>query len=118
MKLSKNFSSEEFQCRCCGKITIEPKLIEKLELLRQELDNHPIIINSGYRCKKNNELVKGVPNSQHTLGKAADIRVTGFTPEQVAKAAEKVGFTGIGIYNNFTHVDIRSNPARWDKREG
>lgn len=116
MKLSEHFDSDEFKCHCCGKLTIDPKLIEQLELLRQELDNHPITINSGYRCKRNNQLVKGVPNSQHTLGKAADIRVAGFTPEQVAKAAEKVGFTGIGVYNNFTHLDVRPNPARWDNR--
>lgn len=33
----------------------------------------PINVNSGYRCEKLNRLVKGVTNSQHMLGMAADI---------------------------------------------
>lgn len=33
----------------------------------------PITVNSGYRCEKLNRIVKGVANSQHTLGEAADI---------------------------------------------
>lgn len=34
----------------------------------------PILINSGYRCKKLNEMVGGVQNSMHTKGLAADFR--------------------------------------------
>ena len=34
----------------------------------------PLIINSGFRCEAVNRQVGGVPNSQHLLGQAADIR--------------------------------------------
>ena len=34
----------------------------------------PVIINSGFRCEAVNRKVGGVPNSQHRLGQAADIR--------------------------------------------
>ena len=34
----------------------------------------PIIINSGFRCRRVNALVGGVSNSQHLVGQAADIR--------------------------------------------
>ncbi len=37
----------------------------------------PIIITSGYRCRELNEVVRGVKNSWHMLGNAADIRVNG-----------------------------------------
>ena len=37
----------------------------------------PIIITSGYRSQRVNELVGGSKNSQHLLGKAADIHVQG-----------------------------------------
>ena len=38
------------------------------------LEVGPILINSGYRCETVNRRVGGVPNSQHRLGQAADIR--------------------------------------------
>lgn len=44
---------------------------------------HPIIITSGYRSKRVNELVGGSIFSQHMSGKAADIHVQGYTPEQM-----------------------------------
>lgn len=34
----------------------------------------PMIINSGYRTKEHNTRVGGVPNSQHLLGSAVDVR--------------------------------------------
>ena len=43
-----------------------------LEPARQEVG--PIIINSGFRNSRVNNLVGGVKNSQHLLGQAADIR--------------------------------------------
>ena len=43
----------------------------------------PIIITSGYRSQRVNELVGGSKTSQHLLGKAADIHVQGYTPQQM-----------------------------------
>ena len=45
-----------------------------LEPLRLWADQ-PVIINSGYRCSRLNQLVGGVTNSQHLTGEAADIRL-------------------------------------------
>lgn len=39
----------------------------------------PIIITSGYRCERLNNMVKGVPNSQHSKGQAADFVFQGFS---------------------------------------
>ena len=43
----------------------------------------PIIITSGYRSQRVNELVGGSKTSQHLSGKAADIHVQGYTPQQM-----------------------------------
>ena len=43
----------------------------------------PVIITSGYRSQRVNELVGGSKTSQHLLGKAADIHVQGYTPQQM-----------------------------------
>lgn len=44
---------------------------------------HPIIITSGYRSQRVNELVGGSKTSQHLTGQAADFRVQGYTPQQM-----------------------------------
>lgn len=58
----------------------EIKSIHNLQCLIKEVLNplrtkfgKPILVTSGYRCKKLNELVGGVENSQHLTGSAADI---------------------------------------------
>lgn len=47
-------------------------LIALLDKIREKYGK-PIYVNSGYRCPALNKAVKGVTNSQHQLGEAADI---------------------------------------------
>lgn len=49
------------------------KVMYILDMVRTYIGK-PIIINSGYRCEKLNEIVGGVQNSMHTKGLAADFR--------------------------------------------
>ena len=70
--MTKNFSSDEFRCKCCGRLKIEPKLVEMLQHIRDTL-GAPVIVNSGYRCPRHNKAVGGVKNSDHLRGRAADI---------------------------------------------
>jgi len=113
-QLSKNFNESEFVCKCgCGTVHVNPNLISKLQKLR-DMVGKPITIVSGYRCAAHNASVGGVPRSQHKLGNAADISISGMSPAEVAKLAEKVGFNGIGRYSTFTHVDVRGYRSRWN----
>jgi len=115
--LSPHFSLTEFACRCgCGLGTspddVDPRLIYALEALRLALGNRPITITSGLRCAGHNALIGGAANSQHTHGRAADIKVAGLDPQDVAKAAYNIaGFHdgGIKAYSTWTHVDVRQN---------
>lgn len=61
---------------------IKALVLNVLDPLRARI-GRPIIITSGYRSKRVNELVGGSISSQHMSGKAADIRVQGYTPEQM-----------------------------------
>lgn len=115
--LTKNFSRKEFACKCgeCSSNYIDIRLVKGLQALR-DLIKLPIIINSATRCPKHNKSVGGVPNSQHVLGRAADIRVEGMSPSVVARKAEQVEVFrngGIGVYSTFVHVDVRGHKARW-----
>ncbi|HEX2949328.1 MAG TPA: D-Ala-D-Ala carboxypeptidase family metallohydrolase [Armatimonadota bacterium] len=120
-QLTRNFNSAEFACHCCNHVgdhDLHP-LANALQALRNAI-NKPVHLNCGYRCPRHNASVGGAPHSQHMEGRAADIVVPGMSPSQVARYAELIpAFRngGIGIYDTFTHVDIRPNgPARWDLR--
>lgn len=127
MKLTKNFSLSEFECK--GGCKMPNDVFENIKLLAIHLQafrdvfNEPITINSSYRCKEHNRSVGGSKTSQHLLGKAADITIKGYTPDEVADKIELLHSenrnrtNGLGRYNTFTHVDIRNNYARWDNRK-
>lgn len=115
-QLSEHFSFEEMRCHCgCNEFAIDDRLLQGLEALRT-LVNKPIHVNSAFRCQAHNKAIGGVFGSFHCLGKAADIVIDGLTPQEVADLAAKIDvfrYGGIGIYNNFTHLDVRGTPARW-----
>ena len=125
--MTKNFNIKEFQCNCGCKTPENLKhnilvLANQLQVLRDYVKK-PIILTNGYRCPKHNKAVGGVSNSQHVLGKAADIKIPGLSPFAVAKIIEnlvsegKMMQGGVGIYNTFTHYDIRRVKSRWDFRK-
>ena len=94
------------------------KLAYNLQRLRDEL-KRPIHINIAYRPEWY-EASKGRSGfSQHCLGKAADIVVDGYTPQEVAETIERLILEGeilqggLKGYDNFTHYDIRRKRARW-----
>jgi uncharacterized protein YcbK (DUF882 family) len=111
LRLSKNFILSEFACNDGSKeITVDYELIEKLQQFRDALGK-PISVTSGYRTVTYNKKNGGISTSHHLTGKAADIKVSGMTPLAVAKAADKIGFLGIGVYPTFTHVDVGGSVA-------
>jgi len=125
MKLSRNFALSEF-ASADGK---EPngdvlknltELARQLEVLRSHI-KLPIMVTSGYRSKEHNTKIGGALNSYHVLGMAADIKVKGMTPVQVAHAIEllikdgKMKEGGVGIYRTWVHYDNRGTKARWKK---
>lgn len=76
---------------------------------RQNFPGKAITITSGWRSTANNARENGVNNSQHLVGKAIDFKISG-TPAYMVfdKAKASNMFKGIGKYNTFTHVDVRS----------
>ena len=80
----------------------------------------PIQINSGYRTPEYNKKIGGAKKSQHVAKKALDIRwPDGDFRSRIAfiQLAVDVGFTGIGCYNSFMHVD--TGPKRcWGPKGG
>lgn len=61
---------------------IKALVLNILDPLRARV-GRPIIITSGYRSQRVNELVGGSKTSQHLTGQAADFHVQGYTPQQM-----------------------------------
>ena len=123
IQLSKNFKLDEFKCKCgkCDPILVDDRLITWLQKIRDHFGKS-IHVNSGYRCKAHNASPKvgGSPTSHHVKGMAADIRVQGITPEEVAKYAESIGIKRIGLYKKdaFVHIGSDTKKRFWLGHEG
>lgn len=124
MKLTKNFNKSEFDSKDGSEMPYDvflnvQKLANQLQILRNVIGK-PIRINSGYRSYKHNLKIGGSFNSQHLLGKAADIVVYGLDPFEVAEIIEGLISNGdmlqggLGLYDSFVHYDIRGKKARWN----
>jgi len=122
--MTKNFSIGEFNCKCGCEMPNDvlvniTKLANQLQFVRDNLAR-PITINSAYRCVKHNKSIGGSKNSQHILGKAADIVISGLDPiletydylDDLMRTGEILQ-GGLGMYKTFTHIDIRKTKARW-----
>lgn len=116
--LSKNFKVREFACNDgSDKILIDLELVAILQNIRDHF-GAPITITSAYRNPTYNAQIGGASNSYHTKGMAADISVSGVSPNEVAKYAETIGVRGIGRYSTsydgyFVHVDTRPSKSYW-----
>ena len=107
LTIETHFTEAELSCRCgCGKM-VEEDLLVRLEALRR-IVNRPLIITSGARCEEYNRKIGGKPKSWHLHGLAVDVACTN-TWDRFAliHAAQQLGFNGIGIAENFIHLDLR-----------
>jgi len=114
-RLSPNFHSSEFECKC-GKCHLQCTSIvgvESLEYLRVFSGSGRIRINSAFRCFYHNSAVGGVSSSFHLTADAWDIKHDHLSTEELYYKAKSL-FTGFGLANTFLHVDKRKGPpAFW-----
>ena len=132
-QLTKNFTLEEFECKCgaCTHLLLDLHLVEYLQFLRDSFET-PIRVLSGARCPEHNANVGGSPRSRHltrwgnTLihADAADITFPdkGLEVDYLWRAAKWIdgtrnfqGTGGIGVYpvSGFIHLDFRLPKKRW-----
>ena len=80
---------------------------------RQYIDT-AIYVNSGYRSKRLNDIVGGVPTSQHMDGKAADIttRYDKSDNELFKFIVDKIDFDQCIRYKTFIHISYNGKENR------
>jgi uncharacterized protein YcbK (DUF882 family) len=131
MKLSKNFRLSEL---LSSRVAMERNFTEQWQPSQEVIDNlirlaenilqplrdhygKPITVNSGYRCKRLNEAVKGSVNSDHMKGMAADI--TGLNARELYDSATLLNlpFKQLIYYpdKNFVHISYDKKDVRKQK---
>ncbi len=121
-RLSANFAVREFACADgSDPVFIDSELVDVLQSIRDHF-GRAVTINSGYRTVSHNRSVGGAACSMHCYGRAADVRVRGVAPADVAAYAETLlpDCGGIGTYptgakrpRGWVHIDVRKPKARW-----
>jgi zinc D-Ala-D-Ala carboxypeptidase len=102
------------------------RLAEMLEQVREVLGK-PIMVNSAFRSKQVNDGVGSRDTSQHRIGCAADIRVSGMNPDEVCRAIihAKLPYDQIirEFYNpetragGWTHISIPNTKEMTPRRQ-
>jgi uncharacterized protein YcbK (DUF882 family) len=123
-QLTKNFHIKEW--RCHDGTGVPWNLVENvikcatnLQALRDEVRTTVTIV-SGFRSGAYNDKIGSKRTSQHIKGLAADIRVKGLRPVEVASLIEtlikdgRMMQGGLGAYSSFVHYDCRGTRARWN----
>lgn len=114
-KIAANFRAREFDCQgtgCCTTTLVDERLVEVLQKIRDHFGK-PVYL-TAYRCKThNNRTPNAAPNSYHVYGRAADFHIDGVAPAEIAKYAESIGVKGIGLYDDFVHIDTRESKSFW-----
>lgn len=131
MKISKNFSLEEFTHSDTAqrlKIDNTPETEQIINLcalvhhVLQPLRDHygmPVKISSGYRCPALNKAVGGVSRSQHMRGQAADIKIPDVTPTHIADyIANHLPYDQVILYPTFVHVSYSIQANRRHRLRG
>lgn len=120
--ISKNFSYHEFtdsetadRYGFSNQITtteVRDSVKALVENLLQPLRDHwgePLHINSGYRCRRLNELVGGVESSQHRKGEAADVKASSPYELALCALAHNLPFDQMILYPTFVHFSYKKN---------
>lgn len=120
--LSTNFSVGELTRsggRRFSEARIDPDLVRCLQALREHVGKS-IMVTSGYRSWGYNEELyrkrrKKPTLSRHCSGQAVDIKISGMSGMQIAKAAIDIcgPNIGVGIASTFAHIDVRGKWAKW-----
>lgn len=131
MKLSENFSLEEMTVSDIGArkgLDNTPNATELANLMRtaalleqvRALLNKPIKVNSAFRSKAVNDAVGSKDTSQHRIGCAADIKVSGMSPKEVVQACIDANIPFDQIieeFNSWTHISVPDSPKRPPRRQ-
>ena len=104
-KLTKNFTTDEMKCPCCGKCEMDEGFMSFLQGVRSKCE-FGFKINSAYRCSEHNAKVSKNTRGQHSTGQAVDVSMKDrYKRFILIKEAVICGyFKDIAISKTFVHL--------------
>lgn len=104
MYITKNFTTDEMACTCCGKSDMDENFMKTLQSIRDEMQR-PLRITSGFRCQAHNQIISTTgKHGPHTKAKACDILISGADAMRLFAVAQKHGVSGIGMNQRGKHA--------------
>lgn len=100
-----NFRYEELECRDGTGLLLVPAALDRLQALRDRI-KQPVLVASAYRSVGYNRAIGAAPRSMHLSGLAFDVHSPRMSLDDLARNAIEVGFSGIGLYRTFVHIDL------------
>lgn len=111
-RLSRNFRLKEARSGCGADVVyVHPALLVLLQNLRDDFGR--LRINSWYRSLEWNTKIQGERDSKHLWGMAVDVVPLDCGHQRFRDGLVKYDVGGIGIYKNFTHIDVFGKDRRW-----
>lgn len=96
-----------------GNLLIQPQAMDMLEAWRAKVGrivvNHNLNTHRGYRSSEENMSVGGAKFSRHVQGLAFDTTPLDMDLHRYHRLALEFGWTGVGLYRTFVHLDVRPN---------
>ena len=104
-KITKNFTTDEMKCPCCGKCEMDMEFMANLQRVREQC-GFGFKINSAYRCAEYNAKVSSNTRGQHATGQAVDVSMKDRYKryELLMKAIFSEFFKDIAISKTFIHL--------------
>ena len=104
-KITKNFTTDEMKCPCCGACEMDSQFMATLQRIREQC-GFGFRVNSAYRCEEYNNKISKNTRGQHITGEAVDIsmkdRYKRFT--LIYMAVDIDYFKDIAISKTFIHL--------------
>ena len=104
-KITKNFTTDEMKCPCCGQCEMDETFMVNLQRMRERC-GFGFRVNSAYRCAEYNAKVSSNTRGQHATGQAVDVSIKDrYRRRNILKEAIMSGyFKDIAISKTFIHL--------------
>ena len=104
-QITKNFTTDEMKCPCCGKCEMDDEFMQALQGVRSKC-GFGFKVNSAYRCSEYNAKVSKNTRGQHSTGQAVDVSMKDrYKRFALIKEAMECGFfKDIAIAKTFIHL--------------